>query len=165
MEAHDFISFIQRNGENIASLAFGDGYRSPVAGSSSNAMLVRVPKSYTMAEIEAWPTADFLPFAAVRTTFSRDNRRFDFEDSAEYSEAIHNKSADAGIWESSKYPGEWLVCFLENEYEAFVLQMVSPSAIPRAYYVSVFTTRCNASRPWPKKEAFSAICESFASID
>jgi hypothetical protein len=142
MGIHDYIDFIQRNGQHIGKLDYAEDEEESFEDTgSSEAILVRIPTTYTKRDILSWPLTEFAKFPAVKYNYSWDN--WDFEPALGYHEVLSGDKEwyDQTIWQSSAKSGEWLVNFEPEEYNAFVLGKGDPTSISWNYYKFVFQNR------------------------
>ena len=190
MGALDFVSFIQRNGQNLQPLETGGETSEiyyeddpPPEGEEledwlgdynvSDAILVKVPETEDPAEILKWPLARFAEFESISSRYTADEGWFfDFEEDDDldspgtYMNVLRGGGPDDHcVWKSKHYPGFWLVNFLKGEYEAFVSldHQIDPNTIYQEYYREVFAVR-GRETPFTKKEAFDIIARSFSTL-
>lgn len=177
MGVHDYISFIQRNGQCLIEIEPSqpeenntkedidpDSLESDSCG-LAEAVLVKVPMSFSKDDITRWYPQQFATYQFFKTGYSWDNIEFEFEENdgglREYFEAISSGEANDGLWESSHYPGVWLVVFTPKEHDIFVMgKYTDPNDISYSYYSSVFKGR-QEELPNTKEEAFGKIMRNF----
>ncbi len=191
MGIHDFVSYIQRNGQSIFPLeSWGetkaiydpqedyeedceDHEEDCAGGNVSDAILVKVPETEDRVEILKWPLARFADFEHFPSRFTADEGWFfDFEEDDDLSLPGTYMGVLAGddidnhcVWKSKHYPGFWLVNFLEEEYKMFVraASPTNPNTIPQEYYRLVFKERKREVPP-TKREAFDLIARTFSTL-
>ncbi len=70
MGINDYIDFVQRNGQCLEPVVFIDEDEedeySPDSYGSSEAVLVRVPISFTKRDILSWPLTEFAKFPIIK---------------------------------------------------------------------------------------------------
>lgn len=144
MGVHDYIDFVQRNGQCVASLFFLDNDEDDPGlqyETSDQAILVMIDKKYSKADILSWHLREFAKFPTVKVTYSADD--WNFIEVQGYSEILMADKEwwDQAIWESPSVPGIYLVNFEPNTYNAFVLENFIPEKIPQSYLDDVFGNR------------------------
>ena len=176
MGVPDYISFIQRNGQCLVDIEPSHLEENDPEGEMDRkdwesdtcglheAILVKVPKSFSKDELARWYPQQFESYPSFKTGYSWDNWGFEFEENDEerqYGEAISEGVANDGVWESSHHPGVWLVVFTPKEYDTFVMgEETDPKDISYSYYNQVFEERMKEF-PDTKEEAFEMIVENF----
>ena len=171
----DYTDFVQRNDQNITPLELlppgtvepypeedEDDSGSRYVG-GQDAILVKVPKTYSIRDILYWSLSEFNKFPVIEDNYSFGDVSFeDTEGYYElYTEGITTHWYNMAIWESPKYPGFHLVNFEYESYHAFVQQSTDPLRIPWAYYKEVFNNRARVC-PRDKLTAFHKLVNSGA---
>jgi len=169
MGIHDYIDFIQRNGQNVYSLDIlddatdelnprGDDDIDDCENTSSAAIIVHIPKTIGKETILSMNLPDMQQFQYHEEEFDSDE--WDFVETKGHNDAIHKDEIFEQIfWESEKYPDHYLINFEPNSYKAFVQNKIKPELIPWAYFESVFENR-NRELPLIKEHAFKIIQNS-----
>lgn len=177
MGIHDYVDFVQRNGQTLTPLRLtdenvkddddcgdavldddrDDDCDGPVG--SSEATLVRVPGTYSVRDILQWPLPKFAEFPFVKATYSWDG--WGFAEVKGYSKVLQGYDDwwDAAIWVSKSFPGERLVNFEPAVYAAFVLGHADLERVPWAYYRTVFENRF---APLPKTKGLALFAVTHA---
>jgi hypothetical protein len=177
MGVHDYIDFIQRNGQCLYSLDPDERIKDegiedegetsdedpPNTVGTDKAMVVRVPDRHTIADILSWKLTKFAEFPVVELEYTWDGWDFIDEEGEdmEYSEYLMGNIDDYyrnGVWKCDRvYPGQWLLNFEENSYKAFVLGEIDPERIPWYYYQMAFDNRDWNNLPPTKADAFARL--------
>jgi hypothetical protein len=172
MGVHDYIDFVQGNGQCLSPLTLLTDADADVgaeedddgngAVGSTRAILVRVPDSCTVRDILSWRLTDFAKYPVHEAKYSWDD--WGFENVRGYRKILMGDSDrwwEQSIWRSPTFPGEWLVTFEPGTYAAFVRGEAQPELIPWWYYRCVFGSRPD-SCPLNKKLAYKRIVDSGA---
>jgi len=135
MVVHDYICFIERNGQDLYGLQYEGDYN------KFHAVIVMVPKIYSKAEILSWKLSEFSKYPIKRYQYSWDNR--DFTRLSSYSDALWSCNSwwDQTIWTAPELPNMYLVNFDPGAYDAFVLEKSTPESISLDYYQRVLSNR------------------------
>lgn len=143
MGVHDYICFIQRNGQCLYILRETDETEDDDDDDecgSNEAIIVLVPKSNKITDILSWNLQKFAEFEKIEEKYSWDDWAFEnFDDYRDY--LCKDNWWEQTIWEDQKIPGMYLVTFEPNAYDAFVLGKISPENISRSYYEKVLENR------------------------
>jgi hypothetical protein len=163
MGIHDFIDFVQRNGQDIYSFHLLDNEEDTEIeeerSGSNKATIVVIPKIYSKKDILSWSLREFAKFPKIEVTYSWDD--WDFKEITGYQEILmdYKNWWDATIWESSSIPGCYLVNFEPNTYNTFILGNPSPWQIPQYFLDMIFSNR-GLSTPSTKELALKKIINS-----
>lgn len=151
MGIHDYVDFIQRNGQFITPLVLLDEDNDDNSDScddndggdhgSGNAIIVKIPSKYTKRDILSWSLVEFIKYPIITAEYSWDD--WDFRPSLGYDNYLHDsdKWHDAAIWQSEMYPDEWLINFDPISYEVFVLGKSNPNLVSWEFYTMIFSNR------------------------
>jgi hypothetical protein len=119
MGIHDFVCFVQRNGQYLNSF--------PPYEYEAQAMIVKIPTSTptsitTKYDILSWDLEKFKEFSAVKVNYSIES--YEFEGLSGYPEILSCTMNwwDQTIWQSPDADGFWLVNFSLDAYKIFVAQ-------------------------------------------
>lgn len=154
MGVHDYVDFIQRNGQDIFPLSGDEN-----STGASHAILVLIPKKHTKRDILSWTLTEFQKFHIKEVGYSWDD--WDFEEVEGYRELLldDHKWWDVAIWESPTIPNTYIVNFEPETYKAFVLGQEDSNKISKRYYKTVFGNR-DVDMPDTKALAYEKIINS-----
>ena len=149
MGIHDYIDFIQRNGQNLICLELSpdddcsSDLENDTAGANS-AILVLIPIDYTRDDLLSWPLTRFAQFPSIKTEYSWDD--WDFEPSLGYDEILRESDEwiNSAIWQSPQYPNKWIVNFEPHSYNMFILGLDDPNLVPWSFYRMIFDNRSDS---------------------
>lgn len=152
MGVHDFVDFVQRNGQCLHDLC-------DESCGAMEAIIVLIPDIITIREILSWPLTEFSKFKYKHCTYSWDD--WNFEELEGYEEFLHGdkKWWEQAIWKSPTLPNYHLVTFESETYATFVNLAIDPKAISTEYYTELFNNR-NYGVPKTKTIAFDKIINS-----
>jgi hypothetical protein len=170
MGIHDFIDFVQRNGQCIYPLQLMDGVKNHSdddddecddecdSAGSARAIIVLVPSTYTKKEIISWPLREFAKFQKIDADYSWDNWGFDKIEG--YREILFDEDKwwNQAIWMSPTFKDHYLVNFEPAVYDAFVLGNATAEQLPWGYIANVFRCR-NLPTPPTKELALAKILD------
>ena len=162
MGYHDYVCFVQKNGQSITTLQridpnnkgdVEDEDQELDEAGSDEAKIVIVPKS---VDVQKLKLPEFAKYPAIDAVYSSDD--WSFKDLRGYSKALGLESdgdsdseansssesepnLDASVWTCPKYPESQLVNFDPEAYNCFVLQTFEPKCVPVWYYDLVLENR------------------------
>lgn len=170
MGVHDYICFVQRNGQNVKSLTTSIYYYNSDEDEdysededleeygAGEAVLVLVPKTFTIEEILSWNLREFQKFSIKRCEYSWDD--WSFTEFPFYDEFIRkDKWWEQTIWTDDSLPDTYIVTFETGAYDAFVLGKIDQELISSTYYRTILDNR-NLDMPSGKTSAYDFIMNS-----
>ena len=156
MGLHDYVDFVQRNGQTLIPLVLledddDDEFFEPGSAGSSDAIIVTIPKSTSKRDILSWSLSEFAKYPKIAGTYCWSD--WEFKEVDGYDQVLQNSDAkwwDQCIWESPTYPNHYLVNFEPETFKAFVNGSVSAWQLPGHYLDEVFGNR-SVTRPSTKE--------------
>lgn len=142
MGVHEYVCFVQQNGQNIEKISDHWDQVSDEEDNYTTAIIVHLPGSMNYEEIKSMKLTEFSKYPYTLSYHDWDS--WEFEKINGYGEVLmeENTLGDRSIWRENDDPNtQWNINFYQFNYDAFVLGKYNPDDIPLSYYEIIIAPR------------------------